>query len=545
VAQLTIRAPDGALQTVSITKDCITIGRSHDNDVFLPDQLLSRHHAEILKADSGYTLKDLGSKNGTLLNGARVNVSMPLAPGDSIVLGDYRLTFVRWSEPADDPLSEDSGAQVFKARDISDVFTRTSDDEQGLERQNRILTLLTRAAQDLVLHRPLNELFELVLDLLFQAVPAERGAVLIIEAGEPIVRASRSRQGEEITSVSRSITRAVLNERVTLLLPHVDENESFNTQESIIATGIRSAVCAPLWFRDPTTNKEEVIGLVYLDSRSMKNPFAEDDLRIITALANLAAARIENVRLVEESLEKQKLEQDLEKAAQIQAGLLPSVPPMVAGYTLSGSNEPCRAVGGDYYDFELEDGRLLVALGDVAGKGTAAALLMMVLRVSLRGHWGEASLEEATKKINKTMCQNVTEGKYVTCFIANMDPETGRVEYVNAGHNPPLVIRVDGSVERLTEGGTPLGLFDSYEYDSGSVELTLGDTLLIFSDGVSETWNEDEEDFGDERLVNLVADRPEANAKELEIEILAALARYSGGAKAMDDRTLVVLKRSA
>ena len=218
---------------------------------------------------------------------------------------------------------------------------------------------------------------------------------------------------------------------------------------------------------------------------------------------------------------------------------------MVAGYTLSGSNEPCRAGGGDYYDFELEDGRLLVALGDVAGKGTAAALLMMVLRVSLRGHWGEASLEEATKKINKTMCQNVTEGKYVTCFIANMDPETGHVEYVNAGHNPPLVIRVDGSVERLTEGGTPLGLFDGCEYDSGSVELTLGDTLLIFSDGVSETWNEDEEDFGDERLVNLVADRPEANAKELEIEILAALARYSGGAKALDDRTLVVLKRTA
>ena len=143
------------------------------------------------------------------------------------------------------------------------------------------------------------------------------------------------------------------------------------------------------------------------------------------------------------------------------------------------------------------------------------------------------------------MCQNVTEGKYVTCFIASMDPETGRVAYVNAGHNPPLVVRVDGSVERLTEGSTPLGMFDGCGYDSGSVELTRGDTLLIFSDGVSETWNEDEEDFGDERLVNLVADRPEANAKELEIEILAALARYSGGAKALDDRTLVVLRRSS
>ena len=545
MAQLTIRAPDGALQTVSLDKDCITIGRSHDNDVFLPDQLLSRHHAEILKGDDGYILKDLGSKNGTLLNGARVNALMPLAPGDSIVLGDYRLTFVRWSEPAEDPLSDDSGAKVFKARDISDVFTRMGDDQQSLEKQNHILALLTRAAQDLVHHRPLDELFELVLDLLFQAVPAERGAVLIIEAGEPVVRASRSRMGEEITSVPRSIARAVLNERVTLLLPHVDEHESFSSQESIIATGIRSAVCAPLWYTHPTTKKEEVIGLVYLDSRSIKNSFAEDDLRIITALANLAAARIENVRLVEESLEKQKLEQDLAKAAQIQAGLLPGVPPEVIGYSLSGSNEPCRAVGGDYYDFEIENGRLLVALGDVAGKGTAAALLMMVLRVSLRGHWGEASLEDATKKINKTMCQNVTEGKYVTCFIANMDPETGRVVYVNAGHNPPLVVRVDGSVERLTEGGTPLGLFDSYEYDSGSVELTLGDTLLIFSDGVSETWNQDEEDFGDERLVNLVADRPEANAKELEVEILAALARYSGGAKAMDDRTLVVLKRTA
>jgi len=165
--------------------------------------------------------------------------------------------------------------------------------------------------------------------------------------------------------------------------------------------------------------------------------------------------------------------------------------------------------------------------------------------VAVRGQWANDPLAAATNKINQMICQNVTEGKYVTCFLASVSPETGRLVYVNAGHNPPLVIRTDGSFERLSEGGTPLGLFDGVEYDSGNAELMPGDVLLIFSDGVSETWNEDEEDFGDERLVNLVADRPEADAKELETEILAALARYSGGAKAADDRTLVVLKRFA
>jgi serine phosphatase RsbU (regulator of sigma subunit) len=249
------------------------------------------------------------------------------------------------------------------------------------------------------------------------------------------------------------------------------------------------------------------------------------------------------VRLLEESLEKRRLEEDMRVAAQIQNSLLPSVAPAVPGYGLVGLNRPCRTVGGDYYDFALEQGNLLMALGDVSGKGTGAALLMTVLRASVRGHWDEPLLSEAVSRINRTVCQNVPLGKYMTFFLARLDPASGRLCYVNAGHNPPLLVRADGTVNRLEEGGMVLGMFDSVPYADGEGELRRGDTLLIFSDGVTETFGPQEEEFGDDRLAELAVRGRGLEASALQDEILRELERFSAGTKATDDRTLIVLKR--
>jgi sigma-B regulation protein RsbU (phosphoserine phosphatase) len=200
-------------------------------------------------------------------------------------------------------------------------------------------------------------------------------------------------------------------------------------------------------------------------------------------------------------------------------------------------------VGGDYYDFAVEEGRLLLALGDVSGKGTGAALLMTVLRASVRGHWTEPNIAEAVNRINRTVCQNVPTNKYVTFFMAGLHPETGVLSYVNAGHNPPLLLRGDGDVERLQEGGMVLGLFESVPYVDGLVELRRGDTLLVYSDGVTETWNPDGDEFGEQGLLEIALRGRGLDAATLQDEILRGLDRFAEGAKATDDRTLIVLKR--
>jgi serine phosphatase RsbU (regulator of sigma subunit)/pSer/pThr/pTyr-binding forkhead associated (FHA) protein len=542
--EITIQNADGVNHRFPLVKDRVTIGRSRENDIFLPDQWLSRHHAEIRRDGESFALRDLGSKNGTLLNGTRIAGEQRLRPGDVITLGEHALTFQTESEEVEAEV-EPVGTRIFSAREISDIKTKPIVDPGELLRQNRLLQTLTQAARDLFEHRPQSELFERVLSLLLDAVPAERAAVVLLEGAppEPVIKASRSRAGEPIRRISRSIAKRTTEQRVSLLLPNLLEDAAFRSQDSILASGIRSAVCAPLWLTGETADSDQVIGLVYLDSLQRSHSFTEDDLKTVTALANIAAAKIENTRLLEASIEKRALEEDMRRAAQIQRGLLPSVAPRLSGWGVAGSNKPCHTVGGDYFDFVHEAGWLHLALGDVSGKGTGAALLMAVLRAAVRAHWTEFGPGEAMARINRTVCQNITEGKYVTFFMARLEPQTGVLTYVNAGHNPPLLVRANGERRELEEGGMVLGLFESVPYGEGSVEMAAGDALVVFSDGVTETWNNEGQEFGTTRLADVVRRGRGLDAPTLEAEILRALDAFAGGARATDDRTLIVLKR--
>src|SRR4029079_4959993 len=231
---------------------------------FLPDQWLSRQHAEIVRQDGGFFLLDLDSKNGTLLNGEKVRQQRRLQDGDVIALGEHQLTFSSGEAPEEAEF-EVEGTRVFSARDLSEIRTEGAGPESQ-RWQNRLLVVLQRTSRDLLAHRPLPELCEKVMELLFEAVPAQRAAILMLEGTPriPVIKASRSRQGQGILSVPRSIARKVLEDLNSVLIPNMLEDASFSNQESILRTGIRSALCAPLWFTDE--GAEEVIGLVYLDS---------------------------------------------------------------------------------------------------------------------------------------------------------------------------------------------------------------------------------------------------------------------------------------
>ena len=543
--EITVQTADGSPQRFMVQRDRVTIGRSRQSDIFLSDQWLSRHHAEIRRGPDGFYLVDLGSKNGTLLNGAPLEEQHRLRSGDVITLGEHTLTYTEGTEAID--LREDAeplGTRIFSAREISDIKTKPVD-PADLARQNRLLRILTAAAKSLLLHRPLPELYEEVLNLVFEAVPAERAAIMLLEGSppQPMIKASRSRQGEPIRRVSRSIARRVLEDQAAVLIPNTLDDLALKGQESIMSSGVRSAMCAPLWYTSASSSEDAVIGLVYVDCLRGGGPFGEEDVGILSALANIAAAKIENVRLLEESLEKRRLDEDMRVAAEIQKRLLPSSPPQIPGYDVVGSTRPCRAVGGDYFDFDRDQGDLLFALGDVSGKGTGAALLMTVLRASVRGHWSEPSASEAMSRINRTVCQNVPENKFITFFLGRLVPATGEVRYVNAGHNPPLLIRSNGSLERLTEGGMVLGLIENVPYADGTARLDPGDTLIVYSDGVTETFDPDDAEFGEEGLVALAVRGRGLDTATLQAEILRELDVFAHGAKATDDRTLIIVKR--
>jgi phosphoserine phosphatase RsbU/P len=546
MAEIHVVTADGSRRTLPLTRERMSIGRSREADIYLPDQWLSRRHAEIERGDDGFYVVDLNSKNGTLVNDERVE-RQRLTAGDVIALGDHRLTFVEDAPEAfDDSEAVPQGTRVFSASDVFDGVTMPPSEAERAGREVRIVSILTGAASALFTHRPLPEIFEQILTLLLDAVPAaERVAILLLDGvpARPVIKASRSRRGEVITSVSGSIARKVVEDRVVLLIPNVDEDAGLRERESIVATGIRSALCAPLWCHAVDAGQDVVIGMVYLDTLRRKHAFGGDDRPIVTALASVAAAKIENARLLEESIEKRRMEDDIRVAAEIQASLLPRVAPRVPGYDLVGSTHPCHVVGGDYFDLLYGDGRLLLALGDVSGKGTGAALLMTMLRASVRAHWKEPSVAEAAARINQTVCENTPANKYISFFMAHLDAEQGLLTYVNAGHDPPILARASGVIEHLADGGVVLGLIEQTSYVQGSVTLMPGDTLLVFSDGATETWSPDDEEFGEKRLAELVTRWRGLDARALEAEILRHLDRFAAGAKPTDDRTLIVLKR--
>jgi serine phosphatase RsbU (regulator of sigma subunit) len=513
-----------------------TIGRAEDSDIYFPDQLLSRRHAEIeLRADGPYIV-DLDSTNGTFLNGERLHRDRKLRDGDVIAVGGNTLIFREV-----DTVEAERAARYYSLNELSARATRKTIDVTQLVKDDRVLGSLSRVTSALVGTSALPDIYAKLLDLVLEVIPAERGAIMMLEndPSAPKVKAARSRSGGVIDHVSSSIARKVVEGRMALLLRDVFEDVSLRDQPSIIADPIRAAMCAPLWLAAKPGDAGTVLGFVYLDSHT-RDPFTESDLQVLTVLANFAATKIESARLAQENMDKRRLEEDMRLAAEIQASLLPQEAPRVQGYDVSGVTRPSRTVGGDYYDFLLDGARLHLALGDVSGKGLGAAMLMVALRATVRAYWREDALARAVGRMNEVFNQTVPYDKYATFFVGRLDVGTGRLSYVNAGHNRPLLIRAAGPVEVLAEGGTILGAFESGAWTEGSTHMGPGDTLLVFSDGVSDTWPD--ADLADKHLVEIIRAHSHLPSAAIQVTIFEEIERQSGQ-RPQDDCTLLLLKR--
>jgi serine phosphatase RsbU (regulator of sigma subunit) len=296
----------------------------------------------------------------------------------------------------------------------------------------------------------------------------------------------------------------------------------------------------------PLVTKSGLIGFLVISCKTNGEDFTAEELELLGNFSSQTALVAENLELLEDKIEKKKLEEQLRVARDIQVGLLPHEIPDVPGLEIHGLIRFCLDVAGDYYDIiRLRDGRVVLAVGDVAGKGVGPALLMANLQASLRTTQEVGvSLAESAEKINRLVFENTPSELFITFFMASVDPETGKMDYVNAGHNPPMLIRTDGRVTRLSTGGMLFGVSPDAVFGHGELDLHPGDTLLMYTDGVSEAMSPSEEEFGDDRIAEIAVENRSLPLPTLLSTIEHSVEEFHGSATYSDDFTLLAVRRN-
>jgi serine phosphatase RsbU (regulator of sigma subunit) len=568
-----IRPKDYEPSTVKLDRLKLTIGRSSRNDICISDPFASRLHAEIKRENDTVMLVDNGSANGTFVNGKRVNGSLQLHVGDQVRIGETEIEYasdqqdmlsgatVYLAGPAAQSLPADTITSPIPSRSTNDLISSIRSGSMSGESSRvssgaqpalqpaapsrDLLSIVSQVGIALLPRTTLEDTLKMTIDIVFQAIPAERGFLFLKEGEDLNCKIARGVNEAALPAasqvqLSRSITNKVLSEGASVLTSDAMSDPRFQSQHSVVLSQIRSVMAVPL------ASGEEIFGMIYVDN-PFNNRFQEEDLKVLTTIASVASIKIENERLLDERLEKRRMEEELKVASEIQMRLQPFAPPRLEGWDMTGVSFPCREIGGDYYDFiqRKRDNRLVVAVGDVSGKGTGAALLMSSLHAAVRAQsQARSTISEVMGEINQYIFENSPPNKFLTLFYAELDPETGTLSYSNGGHNPPMMVRQNGDVERLDSGGLPIGMMQGVAYEQAIVTFEAGDVLVIYSDGITESVNERDEEFEEERLIEVVKNNAGRSASGIRDRIDEALSRFVGTTAPVDDMTLMIIKRT-
>jgi len=541
--ELRIQCPDGQMKTIPLTGERLSVGRSSAAELCFPEDAgLSRQHFAFDSQGDDWTVQDLGSKNGTFVNNIPLKARLILKPGDRITAGHLVVVF---SPDSDD---SEAGVVVFEGGDSSSPTTSTvvtslegalSSQTMAIDRGGAKTTgpmqALIRAGQELAENRPLSELFPVILDLAIQAVNAQRGVLLILD-GDTLLPKAHKGDGFRISTAVRD---RVLNEKNSILVRDAQLDDAFKGRMSIVEQKVHTMMAVPL------QTKDRIIGLIYVDSPSILREFTKDDLSLLTVMANVAGIKIEHARLAEVEEGERIMKRDLSQAAEIQRRMLPEGAPEVLHADLAGFNAPCRTVGGDYYDFfPYPDGRVAMTLGDVSGKGMPASLMMAELhaRVQVLAE-DPRNLAAFMTRLNKATCVKCPSNRFVTFFFCVLDLVSGELRFANAGHNPPILVRASGETQMLEGGGPVLGILPPAVYTEECERLERGDMLVLYSDGVTEANNPDYEEYGEERLIEVLKQHHREPASAIVDAVTTSLAEFTAGAPQADDITLAVARR--
>jgi serine phosphatase RsbU (regulator of sigma subunit)/pSer/pThr/pTyr-binding forkhead associated (FHA) protein len=539
-AEVTVYSPLFSPARHLLEGTSISIGRASDCSIPIKDRYLSRRHAEIIAVGKQWVLKDLGSANGTYLNGSRVDADIPLKAGDRIRLGDTELVFETAEKNTDRFIAvQETPASPTIAIPVREITDRP--EEQNIDR----LQTLTQLARELIEDRPMEQLFGFIVDSIMKHLHPSRAAVALLGPdGRSFTKVEVRRQDPQDTSeltISHTLLTDIVHEKKALAYIDVTGNEKLSRAQSIIMQGIHSILCAPMMIGDA------VVGVLYVDYLFTQRSISEDDVRLVAQIGRFAAIKLETTRLREESIQKRIMDEELRTASTIQRRLLPDAPKGVDGFNFVGSNQPCRTVSGDYYDFVVRpDGRVYFVIGDVSGKGVTAGLMMAGLQVAFR-IFSKSDPDPATfvTQLNVALKENLPQSKFVTLFLGRLDTTTGEIEYVNAGHTPPLLLTRDGAAE-MTESDLLLGVISRAEFVNRKLQLARGDSLILFTDGVTEASNRDGIDLGPGRIAKAIGSMHGQPATAIAQQVGETVLEHVGDAENLDDDvTLVIVSRSA
>lgn len=548
----------GQAVSYSLTEPEMVLGRHPECQIQLDSNMVSRRHAQVVGSGEEFFVEDLGSGNGTFVNGKKIEGRTRLAHDDRIKVGPILFRF----ESGQKQEPKRSGVTIDNSFDIG--FSNDTEDSDagatimgavsgvggfgGLDiRPEAKLKAVIEISRSLAGTVDLEKLLPQILTTLFQIFPAaDRGCILLKDEnnGEMVPRAFKHRrEGEDATvKLSRTIVNKVLEEKSGILSADAASDSQFDASESISNLSIRSMMCVPM-----LGLAEEPIGIINIDTQNPVQQFQEEDLDLLMSVAGQAALSYESARLMSSFMEKQKQDNEMDIARGVQQGLLPSTVPDVEGYEFFASYDSAQAVGGDYYDiFELPDDKIGLSFGDVAGKGVPGAMIMARMSSCVQNTLRFVhEVGPAVDAINDHMCDSAVEGRFVTYVLVVLDTNNHRLSLVNAGHMSPMILKPDGSIDEFPEEsiGVPIGVIEGFPFEVVERELGPGEIVVLFTDGVDEAMNPEGELYTLDRMRKFIKDNRDKNAAELGQALLADVRRHANGRPQNDDITIMTFGR--
>lgn len=524
-----------------------SLGRKEECDFAVFNNTVSRKHVQIdVTDDSRCFVTDLSSHNGTTLNNESVFEKVEVFVGDRINFGstDFKIS------DTGDNIKQSTTRATTKLADHDpekSVFLSINEVLQPLPQKvtelPNVLPTIFEMAKTLILPEPKEDMLRRSLGLIAKIIPAERLAILMNDddSDEVYTAASMNPGNKDMGSLtlSKTIINDILQNKNAILIGNPLDDPHFAQQQSIIMSNLKSAMAVPLF------DEGTVLGILYVDTTNPMHRYNDDYLKLLATFGNIIASRMVNYTLLNIRAERQLIEAELKRASSIQKKLLDIPIPKLESFKFHAVQEQCRAVGGDLYDFcKLPDGRLVLMVADVSGKGMGAALLMSNILASFRILYSNDNfdLQNAVKQVSTQLFAYSAQEDFATLFIALIDEKNNSLKYVNAGHNPPVHILKNGNFEYLKPSGIMIGAFPGMDWEVHELNLESNEFIAIYSDGVTEAEGEQEQ-YGEPRMEKRLSECLGKNPEEIASYLMNDINEFVGTCTQSDDVTLVILKK--
>lgn len=535
-----VQGPTGPATDYDLEGTEIVIGRGAAAAIVIPDSRVSRQHARLVLRDGAWWVEDLGARNRALLDGSPIHGATRWQAGARLEIGDSVLRLVGG------PDAESGGSTP--ANDAGDAHTGTAAsaatvrDFSGHGRDAARMFTLHEIHRALAGTLSLSELLDVILVRCFDVLQPEEGAIMLRGADGSLTTAASRRlaPGGGPVTVPRRLVDEVAGKGQPALVLDAAYDERFAGSQSIMSSGIRSIVAAPL------VDAEGTLGLITLCSRIAVRRFAQPDLDMLVSIASAVALRVRNVALADELAERRVVEHELALAHDVQMSMLPRPLAPRAELSLSAQLKPARSVGGDLYDFVLDGDRLWFIVADVAGKSIAAALYMAVVRTLFRAvAHGDAGVVEVVARMNQELARDNEQLVFVTAAVGRLDIRSGALVLVDAGHNPAMIVGAGGApAVAAVPKGMALGVVPDAAYMAAQLVLEAGGTLVLYTDGLTDARGTAGDMFGEDRLHRAIAAACGGTPASLVAAVMREVEYFAAGAPPEDDLTLLAIRYS-